>query len=41
MADNGDIKAHEATYNGVMSFLKWGSIVTAIITALVVYLISA
>jgi hypothetical protein len=40
MADNGDIKAHEATYNGVMSLLKWGTVVSVIITALVVWAIS-
>jgi hypothetical protein len=41
MADDGDIQAHEATYNGVISLLKWGTIVSVVVTALVVWLISA
>jgi hypothetical protein len=41
MAEHGDIQAHEATYGKVMTFLKWGAIVTAVITAIVIYLISA
>jgi hypothetical protein len=40
MADNGDIKAHEATYSGVISLLKWGTIVSVLLAAIVVWLIS-
>lgn len=44
MADRGtnpmDIKAHAATYGGVMSLLKWGTIVSVALVALVVWLIA-
>ena len=40
MASNNDMKAHEGTYAGVMSMLKWGTIASAILAALVVFLIS-
>ncbi|WBH16121.1 aa3-type cytochrome c oxidase subunit IV [Sphingomonas radiodurans] len=39
-ADAGDIKAHAATYDGVISLLKWGTIVSVLIAALVVWLIA-
>ena len=39
MADAGDMKAHRATYEGVMGMLKWGSVATAIVTAIVIALI--
>ena len=40
MADHGDLTAHEGTYRGVMSFLKWGTIVSVLLAALVVWLIA-
>jgi len=39
MADKSDMKAHVATYTGVMSLLKWGTLGTALIAALVIWLI--
>ena len=41
MAERGDIKAHEATYTGVMGFLKWGTVVSALVVALVIWLIAS
>ncbi len=40
MASNNDMKAHEGTYTGVMSLLKWGTIASVLLTALVIILIS-
>ena len=40
MASNNDMKAHNQTYEGVMSFLKWGTIASAAIAVLVVILIA-
>lgn len=40
MAGNQDLKAHERTYFSMMNMLKWGAIVVALITALVLWLIS-
>lgn len=40
MATNGDLKAHEQTYSGFTALLKWGTILTAIVTAVVIYLIA-
>lgn len=40
MAEHGDMKAHLKTYSGVMSLLKWGTVLAAIVTALVVLLIA-
>src|SRR3546814_18818436 len=31
-----ELKAHEQTYNGFISLLKWGAIATAIVTAIVI-----
>ena len=45
MADHGatpgDIKAHSATYDGVINMLKWGTLVSVLIAALVVWLIAS
>ncbi len=41
MAGNGDYKAHEETFSSVMNILKWGTIATVIIVALVVFLIAS
>lgn len=40
MASDNDMKAHLGTYEGVMGLLKWGTIASAAIAALVVILIS-
>jgi hypothetical protein len=40
MASNNDMKAHEGTYAGVMNMLKWGTIASVLVTALVIILIS-
>lgn len=40
MANSGDMKAHEQTYSGVMNLLKWGSIATAAVAALVILIIA-
>ena len=40
MAQNGDMKAHERTYEGVISLLKWGTALAAVITLIVVLLIA-
>ena len=42
-AENGngmDQKAHVATYSGFLNMAKWGTIVTVIIVAAVVFLIA-
>lgn len=45
MAKNDDaknnLKAHEGTYGGFVSLIKIGSIVTAIVVAIVIYLIAS
>lgn len=35
-----DYPAHERNYGGFLSLLKWGTIASAIVTALVIYIIS-
>lgn len=40
MAGGNNMKAHNATYDGFIGMLKWGSVATALVTALVVYLIA-
>lgn len=40
MADNGDLKAHEQTYSGVMALLKWGTIVSFLFALIVIFLIA-
>ena len=40
MASGNDIKAHRATYEGFIGMTKWGTIVLALVTALVVFLIA-
>ena len=41
MAEHTDIKAHEATYHGVMGMLKWGTVACFLIAAVVVLLIAS
>ncbi|MFM5885126.1 MAG: aa3-type cytochrome c oxidase subunit IV [Novosphingobium sp.] len=40
MATGNDMKAHASTYVGFIGMVKWGVVITALITALVVFLIS-
>jgi hypothetical protein len=40
MAGNGDMKAHEATYNSITRLLFWGAIGCFIIAFIVIWLIS-
>jgi hypothetical protein len=40
MAEHGDMKAHVKTYTGVMSLLKWGTVISAILAIIVVLLIA-
>ncbi|WP_157216254.1 aa3-type cytochrome c oxidase subunit IV [Flavisphingomonas formosensis] len=41
MADSaGDFKAHEQTYDGFISLLKVGTVLTALVTILVIFLIT-
>lgn len=37
----GDMKAHEATYHSVINWLKWGTVACAILAAIVIYLIAS
>lgn len=40
MASGNDMKAAEETYGGFVNLVKWGSIISAIATAVVVVLIA-
>jgi hypothetical protein len=40
MANNVEMKAHDGTYVGFISMLKWGIAVVAIVTIVVVMLIA-
>lgn len=40
MASGNDMKAHDSTYSSFLGLAKWGSIVTAVVAAFVVYLIA-
>ena len=40
MADNGDMQAHEASYNRMIGMLKWGTVGSAITAALVIWAIA-
>lgn len=40
MAGGNNIKAHNATYEGFIGLVKWGTVATVLVTALVVYLIA-
>lgn len=41
MASGNDIHAHESTYSGFLGLVKWGSIVTVLVTAFVVITIAS
>lgn len=40
MANQTDMKAHSATYEGVIGLMKWGALACAIVAAIVVWLIA-
>ncbi len=40
MAINGDLQAHEKTYSGFTSLLKWGTVISFVTGILVVFLIA-
>jgi len=40
MAEQGNMKAHVATYNGMLGMLKWGTVGCVIIVATVIWLIA-
>ena len=40
MANNGENKAHEQTYSGFTALLKWGTVASLIVTAIVIFLIA-
>ncbi|WOK36275.1 aa3-type cytochrome c oxidase subunit IV [Sphingomonas sp. C3-2] len=40
MADTGDFKMHDDTYQGFISLMKWGGLATIVVTALVIVLIA-
>lgn len=40
MASGNDMKAHESTYSGFMTLLKWSTVLVAIVTVIVVALIA-
>lgn len=41
MASGNDMKAHESTYIGFIGLVKWGSILTVLVTAFVIYMIAS
>jgi hypothetical protein len=41
MVEKPSLKAHEDTYSGVISLLKWGTAASLIVAALVIWLIAA
>ena len=40
MATDGDMEAHAETYEGFISLLKWGTVVSFAVTVIVVFLIA-
>jgi hypothetical protein len=40
MSDHGDINTHQATFEAVVSMIKWGTIATVIVVAFVIILIA-
>jgi hypothetical protein len=41
MASGNDMKMHESTYNGFTGLVKWGGIVTVLVTAFTIYMIAS
>lgn len=39
-APQGEMKAHEGTYTGFAALMKWGTVVSLLLAALVVWLIA-
>ncbi len=39
MASNNNMKSAEGTYTGFLSLLKWGTIISALVTILVITLL--
>lgn len=40
MASGNNMNAHNSTYSSFLGLAKWGSIVTALVTVFVIYLIA-
>ncbi|MEZ5744161.1 MAG: aa3-type cytochrome c oxidase subunit IV [Sphingomonadaceae bacterium] len=40
MASGNDMKAANETFSGFITLIKWGSILTALVTAFVIFLIA-
>jgi hypothetical protein len=40
MADDGDLRAHQQTYNGVMKLLLWGAVGCALLACIAIWLIA-
>lgn len=40
MANSGEIQAHEKTYSGFTTLVKWGSVAVAIATFVVILIIA-
>lgn len=40
MASGNDMKVHEATFAGFTGLVKWGSVVTALVTIFTIYMIT-
>lgn len=40
MATGNDLKAHQSTYSGFLDMVKWGIVITVLITAFVVFMIA-
>ena len=38
--NHGDMRAHQDTYSGVIGLLKWGTVASAIVAAIVIFLIA-
>ncbi|MEK6636469.1 MAG: aa3-type cytochrome c oxidase subunit IV [Pseudomonadota bacterium] len=38
--NHGDMRAHQETYAHVMGLLKWGTVASAIVAAIIIFLIA-
>jgi hypothetical protein len=41
MASGNDMKMHEGTYSGFIGLVKWGALVTALVTVFTIYMITS
>jgi hypothetical protein len=41
MAENSEFKVQRQTYDGFIGLLKWGTVASALVVALVVYLLAS